>query len=168
LLDGVEINDENLRSYQSNVSAIFSDFYLFSQIVSNDGKFANEDDANELLKLLEIDLKVQIIQNRLSTTALSQGQRKRLSLLIALLENRNLLMLDEWAADQDPIFKRVFYREILPMLKQNGVTIIAISHDDAYFDVADRIILAKDASLRELVGNERQITSKDAVEKIKE
>ncbi|WP_169777873.1 multidrug ABC transporter permease/ATP-binding protein [Campylobacter curvus] len=168
LVDGVSLNDENLRSYQSNVSAIFSDFYLFSQTLGEGSEFASEKDANDLLKLLEIDKKVQIIEQRLSTTALSQGQRKRLSLLIALLENRSLLVLDEWAADQDPIFKRVFYREILPMLKQNGVTIVAISHDDAYFDVADRIILAKDGTIRELVGDERQIASKDAVEKIKE
>ncbi|MBR8465452.1 multidrug ABC transporter permease/ATP-binding protein [Campylobacter sp. faydin G-140] len=167
-LDDVRIDDLNIRSYQSNISAVFTNFYLFSQAIGADGKGAEAKNSDEILALLEMDKKIKILDHRLSTTSLSQGQRKRLGLFIALLESRSLLVLDEWAADQDPIFKRIFYLEILPMLRDKGITIVAISHDDVYFDVADRIILVKDGIIRELHGDERKTTSKDAVEKLKE
>ncbi len=119
------------------------------------------------LDRLEIDKKVSVVDNKLSTTQLSTGQRKRLSLLIAILERRSILILDEWAADQDPLFKRKFYKEILPFLQSKGVSVIAVSHDDSYFDVATRIILVKDGFVRELDEAECISAAKDAVEKIK-
>ncbi|WP_149717456.1 multidrug ABC transporter permease/ATP-binding protein [Campylobacter concisus] len=165
-LDSTKIDERNLQSYQAKISAIFADFYLFSQTLSHNG-FASQNEIDELLALLEIDKKVSIIDNKLSTTQLSTGQRKRLSLLIAILEHRSILILDEWAADQDPLFKRKFYKEILPFLQSKGISIIAVSHDDSYFDVATRIILVKDGFVRELDESERISAAKDAVEKIK-
>ena len=165
-LDSTKIDEANLQSYQAKISAIFADFYLFSQTLSHNG-FASQSEIDELLALLEIDKKVSVIDNKLSTTQLSTGQRKRLSLLIAILEHRSILILDEWAADQDPLFKRKFYKEILPFLQSKGISIIAVSHDDSYFDVATRIILVKDGFVRELDESERISAAKDAVEKIK-
>ncbi|WP_103624213.1 multidrug ABC transporter permease/ATP-binding protein [Campylobacter concisus] len=165
-LDSTKIDAANLQSYQAKISAIFADFYLFSQTLSHNG-FASQNEIDELLALLEIDKKVSVINNKLSTTQLSTGQRKRLSLLIAILEHRSILILDEWAADQDPLFKRKFYKEILPFLQSKGISIIAVSHDDSYFDVATRIILVKDGFVRELDESERISAAKDAVEKIK-
>lgn len=165
-LDSTKIDEGNLQSYQAKISAIFADFYLFSQTLSHNG-FASQNEIDELLALLEIDKKVSVIYNKLSTTQLSTGQRKRLSLLIAILEHRSILILDEWAADQDPLFKRKFYKEILPFLQSKGISIIAVSHDDSYFDVATRIILVKDGFVRELDESERISAAKDAVEKIK-
>lgn len=167
-IDDTLINDENLREYQANISAIFSDFYLFSQAIDENAKPAKQSQIDELLTLLEIDKKVEVINAKLSTTALSGGQRKRLGLFIALLQNRSLLILDEWAADQDPIFKRVFYTEILPLLKAKGVSILAISHDDCYFDMADRIFMASNGGIVELVDDERMSASKDATQKLKD
>ena len=89
---------------------------------------------------LDIEHKVQIQDGVLSTTNLSQGQRKRLALLTAYLEDRPIYIFDEWASDQDPVFKDVFYRQLLPELKNQGKTVIAISHDDRYFDQCDRLI----------------------------
>ncbi|ERJ26721.1 multidrug ABC transporter permease/ATP-binding protein [Campylobacter concisus] len=165
-LDSTKIDEGNLQSYQAKISAIFADFYLFSQTLSHNG-FASQNEIDELLALLEIDKKVSVIDNKLSTTQLSTGQQKRLSLLIAILEHRSILILDEWAADQDPLFKRKFYKEILPFLQSKGISIIAVSHDDSYFDVATRIILVKDGFVRELDESERISAAKDAVEKIK-
>jgi putative ATP-binding cassette transporter len=76
----------------------------------------------------------------LSTTALSQGQRKRLALLTAYLEDRPIYLFDEWASDQDPFFRDIFYKQLLPELKRRGKTVFVISHDDRYFDIADRAI----------------------------
>lgn len=164
--DDVLIDDENLRDFQSHISAIFSDFYLFSQVIDESANFIDEEIAKGYLNMLEIASKVQIKDGRLSTISLSSGQKKRLSMLLVLCENRDIIVLDEWAAEQDPVFKRVFYREVLPYLKSLGKTIIAISHDDSYFDIADRILLAKDGFITELKGDERDSASRDAVEKI--
>ncbi|MEM7761777.1 MAG: ABC transporter ATP-binding protein, partial [Cyanobacteria bacterium P01_A01_bin.40] len=76
----------------------------------------------------------------LSTTNLSQGQRKRLALLTAYLEDRPIYVFDEWASDQDPVFKKVFYQQLIPELQSRGKTIIAVSHDERYFTECDRLI----------------------------
>jgi putative ATP-binding cassette transporter len=70
----------------------------------------------------------------------SKGQSKRMSLIFALLEKRPIIVLDEWAADQDPHFRKYFYEELIPKLQEMGKTIIAVTHDDAYFHTANRII----------------------------
>jgi putative ATP-binding cassette transporter len=96
--------------------------------------------VKEYLTRLQLDHKVQVTNGELSTTELSQGQRKRLALLTAYLEDRPIYIFDEWAADQDPQFREVFYYELLPDLKARGKTIIVVSHDDRYYNVADRLI----------------------------
>jgi putative ATP-binding cassette transporter len=99
-----------------------------------------DDRAKEYLSDLGLNLKVSIVNGKFSTINLSQGQRKRLALLVAYLEDRPIYLFDEWAADQDPRFKETFYRSLLPDLKERGKTIILISHDDRFYDVGDRII----------------------------
>jgi putative ATP-binding cassette transporter len=99
-----------------------------------------DDCAREFLIQLKLDHKVDVKDGRLSTTDLSQGQRKRLALLTAFLEDRYIYVFDEWAADQDPLFKEIFYYRILPDLKARGKMVLVISHDDRYYHMGDRII----------------------------
>jgi putative ATP-binding cassette transporter len=99
-----------------------------------------DSEARRYLALLHLDHKVRVEGGALSTTALSQGQRKRLALLTAYLEDRLFYVFDEWAADQDPVFKEVFYTQLLPGLKARGKTVLVISHDDKYYYVADRVV----------------------------
>src|SRR5262249_45087385 len=101
---------------------------------------ALDQDARKYLSDLHLDHKVRVEGGRLSTTELSQGQRKRLALLTAYLEDRPIYLFDEWAADQDPYFKEILYLHPLPELKGRGKTVFVISHDDRYFHVADRVI----------------------------
>jgi putative ATP-binding cassette transporter len=89
---------------------------------------------------LHLHNKVKVQDGAFDTLALSQGQRKRLALVVAYLENRPFFMFDEWAADQDPVFKEVFYREILPELRAMGKAVLVISHDDRYFHLADHLV----------------------------
>lgn len=139
-LQGVEITPELRDWYRAHFSTVFSSFYLFERLVGPCGDF-DKDLAQAWLERLRMERKVTIDeQGGLSTTRLSQGQRKRLALLVALVEERPILLLDEWAADQDPGFRAFFYRELLPELKAQGKTIIAISHDDHYFSIADRVL----------------------------
>jgi putative pyoverdin transport system ATP-binding/permease protein len=99
-----------------------------------------DQDARRYLAELHLDRKVKIRNGALSTIALSQGQRKRLALLTAYLEDRPFYLFDEWASDQDPMFKETFYTHILPSLKVRGKTVFVITHDDKYFHLADRLL----------------------------
>ncbi|MCW7539363.1 cyclic peptide export ABC transporter [Aquabacterium sp. A7-Y] len=125
------------EAYRQLFSCVFADFYLFEELLGLADPHL-ESRARELLKQLRLDHKVSLEGGRFSTVALSQGQRKRLALLAAVLEDRPVCLFDEWAADQDPVFKRVFYEHILPDLKAQGRAVVAITHDDAYFHLADR------------------------------
>jgi putative ATP-binding cassette transporter len=137
-LDGAAIDGDNRGWYREHFSAIFADFYLLTHIF-NRGDSELERRALAYLEELQLEHKVRIEGGELSTLELSQGQRKRLVLLAAYLEDRPVCVLDEWAADQDPEFKAVFYRHLLPELKARGKCVVVITHDDHYFDVADRI-----------------------------
>lgn len=138
-LDNKVIGDEECEWYRQHFSVVFYDFYLFNRLLGV-GHSGLDKQARDYLEKLGLDKKVQIENGRLSTTALSQGQRKRLALLTAYLENRPIYLFDEWASDQDPIFREIFYHQILTDLKKRGKTVFVISHDDHYFHVADRII----------------------------
>lgn len=138
-LNGKQIKRENRDWYRQHFAVVFSDFYLFASLL---GLNANHLDtqAQAYLQKLQLTGKVKIEKGIFSTTNLSQGQRKRLALLTTYLENRPVYLFDEWAADQDPNFKAIFYHQLLPELKNLGKTVIVISHDDQYFQVADQVI----------------------------
>jgi putative ATP-binding cassette transporter len=138
-LNDEPIGPDNKEAYRRHFSAVFSDFYLFETML---GLIDNKLDqrASEYLQQLKLGHKVQIEQGRLSTTKLSQGQRKRLALLTAFLEDRPIYIFDEWAADQDPYFKDFFYMNLLPDLTARHKTVFVITHDDRYYHVAERII----------------------------
>ena len=135
--DDQVITDQTLSDYRENFSAVFADFYLFDRVLETEN---SKQQAQIYLEKLQIAHKVQIQDGMLSTTALSTGQRKRLALLNAYLEDRSVYVFDEWASDQDPVFRDLFYHTILQELKQRGKTVIVISHDDRYFNVGDRLI----------------------------
>jgi putative pyoverdin transport system ATP-binding/permease protein len=138
-LDGVPVTHKNRDEYRQLFSAVFADFYLFENLLGLKNVGLDEQ-AKMYLKQLHLHHKVKVANGRLSTTAVSQGQRKRLALLTAYLEDRPFYLFDEWASDQDPYFKRIFYTELLPDLKARGKTVLVISHDDKYFDIADRLV----------------------------
>lgn len=138
-LDGDLIGDHNRDSYRQLFSVVFSDFFLFESLLGLSGPELDTN-ARRYLTQLHLERKVAVKDGVLSTLALSQGQRKRLALLTAYLEDRSIYLFDEWAADQDPVFKKIFYLEFLPELKRRGKTVVVISHDDQYYDVADRIV----------------------------
>ncbi|SAL72763.1 cyclic peptide transporter [Caballeronia peredens] len=139
LLDGGEVTEAKRDAYRQLFSVVFSDFYLFDALL---GMRVHDIDATAraLLDELQLAHKVRIENGAFSTLDLSQGQRKRLALLVAYLEDRPFYLFDEWAADQDPLFKDVFYRRLLPELKAKGKTVVVITHDDRYFHLADRTI----------------------------
>lgn len=148
LVNGKALHPGQEQAYRDRISAVFSDFHLF-RVLYGIGAVEPKH-ATELLETLQMADKVTIRDGAFSTTDLSSGQRKRLALVLAELEDRPIIVLDEWAADQDPHFRRVFYREILPSLKARGKIVICVTHDDRYFDAADQLLRMDEGKLQAL------------------
>jgi putative ATP-binding cassette transporter len=144
---GKAVNSTSLAEYRNIYSAVFADSFVFQDL-----SYINHNRVTELrekyLDLLEIRDKVDVENGiKLSTTSLSFGQKSRLNLFRSLLEDKEFYVFDEWAANQDPYFKNKFYTEIIPALKKDGNTVIIISHDDQFFEVADRRITVSQGQL---------------------
>lgn len=137
-IEGEDIDNEDIGKY---FSTVFSNYHLFQKLYDvNFDKEGKKEQGEEYLKMLHLQDKVELEENSFSTIDLSGGQRKRLALLQCYLEDAPIYLFDEVAADQDPEFRRFFYRTLLQQMKDEGKIVIAITHDDHYFDVADRII----------------------------
>lgn len=149
LVDGKVVAGSELSEY---FSAVFNPSFLFERLYNVDAE-NKQQDINRYLKILNLDEKVRIEENKYSTIDLSGGQRKRLALLQCYLENAPIYLFDEWAADQDPSYRNFFYRTLLPEMKRTGKIVIAITHDDNYFDMADKILKMKDGKLEMYTGD---------------
>ncbi|MFZ2843912.1 multidrug ABC transporter permease/ATP-binding protein [Psychrobacter sp.] len=162
-VDQQTISEVNNVDYRQLFSAIFSDQHLFKQLVGSRGNDPDMTLVTSWLHKLNLQDKISVTDGHLSTDKLSQGQRKRLAMLLSVAEQKDILLLDEWAADQDPAFRRVFYQTLIPELKAMGKTLFIISHDDGYFEHADRLLLMKQGKLTELNEEQRQRASADAI-----
>ena len=140
LVDGVPLSAASEESFRQLYSAVFSDFFLFNRLVGLDHSTKWAERTNDYLNALDLAKVVKLDGARFSTTSLSQGQRRRMALLVAYMEDRPIYVLDEWAADQDPEFRQIFYMKLLPELKEKGKTVVVITHDDRYFHLGDRVI----------------------------
>lgn len=138
LVDDEEIDQYTYPAYRDLFSIIFTDFHLFDRLYGLPK--IDKKRLRNLLKTLDLDKKTQYIRGAFTNTDLSTGQKKRLAFASAMLEDKPVYILDELAADQDPPFRQYFYEELLPELKAQGKTIIAVSHDDRYFHCADRVL----------------------------
>lgn len=165
LLDGKVVEATSMDSYRRLFSAVFTDVHLFDRLIDDQGQAVDPALVQSWLERLKMQDKIKLEGNRVLNLKLSKGQTKRLALLLATAEQRDILLLDEWAADQDPHFRRIFYRELLPWLQSLGKTVFAISHDDHYFLHADRLLEMRDGTLTELTGIEREAATLDAVKR---
>ncbi|EXU66162.1 ABC transporter ATP-binding protein [Streptomyces sp. PRh5] len=149
-LDGVPVAGTEVEALRRNVAGVFSDVHLFRTLPA---RADVDSEANRLLAHLGMDSKVSVRDGEFSTIALSTGQRKRLALVCALLSDRPVLLFDEWAADQDPEFRQFFYTTVLPTLREQGRTVVAVTHDDRYFGVADQVLkLERGKAVKTAVG----------------
>lgn len=154
LWDGAPVEAGNVSDYRALFSSVFSDFHLFDRLYGLPE--VPEETVNDLLADLGIAHKTRYTGGLFTNTNLSTGQRKRLALAVALLEERPVLMLDELGADQDPEFRQRFYNELIPRWKKEGRTLVIVSHEDQYFHVADRVIVLADGQAAEKRGNEEK------------
>jgi putative ATP-binding cassette transporter len=145
---GTPITESNREWHREHFSVVFSDFHVFDRLFGIEDATASAL-AERYLALLQIDQKVSLHERRFSTVELSQGQRKRLALVTAYLEDRPIYVFDEWAADQDPQYKEIFYRTLLPDLRARGKLVIVITHDDRYFHLGDHVVKLEDGKVVE-------------------
>ena len=136
-VDSESINEQNLTNYRTLFSTIFTDFHIFTKLYSVEGM---DDQIATLIQDMEIDHKVSFRGDAFSNINLSTGQRKRLAYIASILEDRPVIVLDEWAADQDPYFRKKYYHRMIQDLKAVGKTVVVVTHDDRYFQQADRIV----------------------------
>lgn len=139
-LNDLIITDDNRAQYRDMISCIFSNNYLFTENYDNFNLLPTNKHLAELLKKMKLDKVIRQDENNRIFQNLSSGQQKRLALIYTLLENKDIFIFDEWAAEQDPEFRKYFYENIIPDLKNKGKTVIAITHDDAYYQHCDRLI----------------------------
>ncbi|MES2825124.1 MAG: cyclic peptide export ABC transporter [Pseudomonadota bacterium] len=153
--DGSPVTNDSIADFRKNIAAIFTDFYLFPRLY--DVSAEQEQKIPEYLKELMLEEKVTITNGELSTTSLSDGQRKRIALLVSYLEDKDVYVFDEWAADQDPQFKKVFYTSILSKLKAKGKIVIVITHDDRYFNLADQLVKMESGKIVSILDQRQQL-----------
>jgi putative ATP-binding cassette transporter len=146
-VDGVPVEDSGIVSYRNLFSVVFSDYHLSRRLYGVPA--VADDEVAKLFEILEMGEKTKLSGREFDTIDLSGGQRKRLALMISVLENKPISVFDEWAADQDPYFRKKFYTEILDWLKSRGSTLIVVTHDDRYFHLADRMIVMREGRIAE-------------------
>lgn len=137
LLDGEPVTSNNVSLYMNKMAIVLPDFYLYKSLLGKNGEDVDQEKVKDMLRRFDLDQKVALDEYGYESVKYSMGQRKRLALISAILEDKEIYVLDEWAADQDPHFRHVFYTQIIPWLKSKGKTIVAVTHDDKYFDCAD-------------------------------
>jgi len=145
-VNGVALDDAGRGAYRELFSVVFSDFHLFRALHGIEPERLQRE-ASHYLRQLQLEGKVSVRDGAYSTIDLSQGQRKRLALVTAYLEDRPIVVFDEWAADQDPEYKRIFYARLLPELRARGKTVVVITHDDRYFYLGDRVLKLEDGCI---------------------
>jgi len=138
LIDGNPLSKSLYPGYRSLFTAVFADFHLFEELYAMD--VIDDEKVNQLLQKMNLDKKTAVVNGKFTNISLSTGQRKRLAMITSLIEARPIFIFDEWAADQDPIFKDYFYTVMLKELKEAGNTVIAVTNDDRYFHCGDRLV----------------------------
>lgn len=146
LVDGEALTPARSQAWRDCIASVFADYHLFSRLYGVAPAALARVPA--MLAQLGLADKVTLRDGAFSTQDLSAGQRKRLALIAALLEDKPVLILDEWAADQDPHFRAVFYEELLPALRAQGKMIICVTHDDRWFGMADQVLHMSEGRLQ--------------------
>lgn len=147
-VDDELINQTNYEAYHELFSVVFTDFHLFDRLYGIDD--IDEAFLNELLKLMGLEHKTQYVDGQFTHLDLSAGQRKRLAFIVAMIDDKPIYLFDELTADQDPSFKKYFYKALIPNLRAEGKTVILTTHDETYLDTADRVLKMENGQLTEV------------------
>jgi putative ATP-binding cassette transporter len=146
-VDREALTRANVQNYRELFSTVFSQFHLFDRLYGLED--VDPQSVEAVLDEMQLSGKTRFEGGRFTNLDLSTGQRKRLALAVTLLEDKEILVFDEWAADQDPHFRKYFYEVVLKRLKDKGKTVIAVTHDERFWKYADRVLKMEYGSLVE-------------------
>lgn len=137
-VDEAAVSGKAIAGYRELFSSVFVDFHLFDRLYGLED--VDPGRVNRLIAEMGLADKVTFEDGRFNQLHLSTGQRKRLALIAALVEDRPIYVFDEWSAEQDVLFRDHFYNTFIPALREQGKTVIATTHDEKYWKVADRVV----------------------------
>ena len=146
-IDGHVLAPQDMEGYRAQFSAIFTQFHVFRQLYGLE--HVTPEVADEMVEKVGLTGITQIRSEGISRLDLSAGQRRRLALAVALLEDRNVLVLDEFVADQDPEKRDYFFRTLVPWLKAQGKTVVVSTHDLAWLECCDRVVTFENGRMSE-------------------
>jgi putative ATP-binding cassette transporter len=148
-VDGKSVTAADQQSYREMFGAVFGDFHLFRRLYGV--RPPDPETVELLLSELQLDSKTKLRDGELTTIHLSSGQRKRLAYAVTRFLDRPIYVFDEFAADQDPAFRRYFYTSLLPQLRASGKTVVVVTHDERWFSVADRVVKMEYGRIAEII-----------------
>lgn len=148
-VDGVPVNNSNLRAWRSRVAIVPQDAFLFDMSIRENlllaKSSATEDELWSALERAEIGELVRSLPEGLDTsvgnrgTRFSGGERQRVAIARALLPDPELLILDEATSALDMENEGKIVR-LVEGLREQGLTILVIAHQSSLADVADERI----------------------------
>jgi len=82
---------------------------------------------------------------------LSGGQRQRVAIARALAVEPEILLADEPTASLDRVTGRAVVELLERLAREQGVTVVLVTHDSRILDVADRVLALEDGRLSSLM-----------------
>lgn len=147
LIDDIDINNIDKKSYLSQISILNQDTYLFNISIRENFNLINNDikKQEKICKFVGIDKFIKSLPKGYDTVIdenshnISGGQKRLLSLARALLKESKILIFDEATSslDEDKIINVI---NLLKELRKNH-TIIVITHKKEIMNIADETIL---------------------------
>ena len=166
LFDGVRIN--HVPPHQRTVNTVFQRYALFPHLnVFENVAFglripkAGEDGRKVRLPEREIHQRVMELLETVNlkgfdkrpVSALSGGQQQRVAIARALAKNPKLLLCDEPTGALDYVTGKAILKLLQDTCRQEGMTVIVITHNQALTAMADRVITVKSGTIVSMVKN---------------
>lgn len=149
LLDGVNVNllseEDKIKIRREKIGLIFQQFHLIPYLNALENVMLaqyyhssiDEEDAKAVLEKVGLAHRLKHLPNELSG-----GEQQRLCIARALINNPELLLADEPTGNLDEANEKIVL-ELLRQLKNEGKTIILITHNEILGKQADKMLILK-------------------------
>jgi putative pyoverdin transport system ATP-binding/permease protein len=151
-LNGRPLEKRGMGSYRAGISAIFAKYHVFRTLFGL-GHIHDRDVSATIIKV-NLSGQTGVIKGVFTRMELSAGQKRRLALAVSLLENRDILILDEFVQDQDPNQRAFLFEQLLPELKEKGKTIILSTHDLAWTKACDKLVRLENGKIASITASD--------------
>jgi ribosome-dependent ATPase len=138
-LDGRDMETRQRVGYMSQAFSLYAELTVRQNLVLHAQLFQIADIAARVAEMLErFDLGTVA---DVRPESLPLGIRQRLQLAVAVIHRPEILILDEPTSGVDPVARDVFWRTLIQLSRQDGVTIFLSTHFMNEAELCDRISL---------------------------